>query len=303
MNIIEKYEKNVLDIQGVLGKKYKVLKLLGSGSFGKVYLGQHKKSGELVAIKCEDLESNSNLLKNETKIYNALNGGEGIANVRWYGVDKSKRYAVLDLLGKSLDDLKKKHKSFSLKTTLLVAIQLINRIEYIHSKGFIHRDIKPENFMFGRNGIKKNILFIIDFGLSKPYLNGGIHLSNRSGRKMIGTPRYASLNVHNGNEYSRRDDLISIGYMIVYLFKGILPWQGIQGKTKNDKYKKISKIKNNISNNELCNGMCSEMILFFDYCFDLDFDDKPNYGFLRKLFNRALQKSDFKQDYNYDWCS
>lgn len=303
MNLSQKSEKSVLDICGALGMKYKVLKLLGSGSFGDVYLGQHKKSGELVAIKCEDLASSSRLLKNETKIYHALNGGEGIANVRWYGVDSNKTYVVLDLLGNSLDDLKNKYKYFSLKTTLLLGLQLINRIEYIHGKGFLHRDIKPENFMFGRNGLKKNTLYAIDFGLSKPYLNRGVHVSNRNGRKMVGTPRYASLNIHNGNEYSRRDDLISIGYMIIYLFKGILPWQGQKGETKYEKYKNIFKVKKDVSILDLCDTMCYEMNLYLEYCYELSFNDNPNYEFLRKLFKRALQKNNLEQDFIYDWTT
>ena len=293
----------LLDMKGVIGLKYKLIRLIGEGSFGKVYMGQHKRSGELVAIKCEDKESKSKLLKNETKIYRELNGGKGIANVRWYGVDDKKTYAVLDLLGNSLDDFKIKYRKFSLKSTLLVGIQLLYRMEYIHSKGYLHRDIKPENFMFGNTGKSERTLYVIDFGLSKPYLTSGNHIDMRINRKMIGTPRYASLNVHNGCEPSRRDDLISIGYMLIYLFKGSLPWQGQKGNTKSEKYRKIADIKKTISFEQLCTKMPKELICYIEYCYDLEFNESPNYEMLRRLFKRALQNNNLENDNKFEWTT
>lgn len=293
----------LLVMKGVIGLKYKLIRLIGEGSFGKVYMGQHKRSGEFVAIKCEDKESKSKLLKNETKIYRELNGGKGIANVRWYGVDDMKTYAVLDLLGYSLEDFKIKYKQLSLKTTLLVGIQLLYRMEYIHSKGYLHRDIKPENFMFGKTGKSEETLYVIDFGLSKPYLTSGNHVEMRINRKMVGTPRYASLNVHRGCEPSRRDDLTSIGYMLIYLFKGNLPWQGQKGNTKHEKYRKIADIKNTIGFEQLCSKMPEELICYIEYCYDLEFNEAPNYEMLRRLLKRALKNNNLENDNKFEWTT
>ena len=123
---------------------------------------------------------------------------------------------------------------------MLVAEQLITRIEYIHSKHFIHRDIKPDNFLVGR-GRRANIIFVIDFGLSKRFRHPKTrqHMPYREGKNLTGTPRYASINNHLGIEQSRRDDMESLGYVLCYFSRGSLPWQGLKANTKKQKYQKI----------------------------------------------------------------
>ena len=291
----------LLEMEGVIGIKYNLIKQIGRGSFGSVYLGQHKRSGEFVAIKCEDKGSKNRLLKHETLIYRDLKGppSAGIINVRWFGVDVNHTYAVLDLLGKSLEDIFNSSGVFSLKSTLNVAIQLIDRMEYIHNKGYIHRDIKPENFMFGKSGISKEILHVIDFGLSRGYMVKNSHMCFKTGKKMIGTPRYASLNMHDGCEPSRRDDLISIGYMLIYLHNGSLPWQGQRGKTKQEKYENISNIKKLILVKTLCEKLPKEFVSYIEYCYDLSFEEKPNYELLRRLFQSILTRDDLTNGREY----
>ena len=124
----------------------------------------------------------------------------------------------------------------------------LQRVEYFHSKSFIHRDVKPDNFTVGRDK-KKGVIYIIDYGLSKRYRNPktGEHIPYRDNKSFTGTARYASINTHLDIEQSRRDDLEGIGYVLMYFNKGKLPWQGINAKTKKEKYDKIRDIKVSIT--------------------------------------------------------
>ena len=284
----------------IIGRKYKVANKIGSGSFGVVYKGINIRSNELVAIKIESLTGKSKLLKNEAKICRHLTPCLGISQVRYYGIDQDNSYAVFDLLGISLDTYMERLKKFSLKTACNLGMQMIQRIEYIHNKGILHRDIKPDNFLMGKDDV--NLLYIIDFGLSKNYVERGKHIKCKDKKKMTGTVRYASINIHDGIEPSRRDDLISIGYMLVYFIKGILPWQGLDGISKEDKYNKIGNVKRMTTIEELCKNLPMELKVFIDYCCGLDFAETPNYALLfkllEKIFNSEVEKDGNK---NLDW--
>merc|ERR1719247_3600184 len=149
---------------------------------------------------------------------------------------------VMELLGPSLWATFKSLKGrFTSKTTVLVAEQVLRRIEYLHSKGIVHRDIKPENFMFGAKN-KQHHIYAIDFGLSKRYWDKS-HINMRQKLSLTGTARYASINAHKGVEQSRRDDLEAIGHMLLYFLRGSVPWSGLDAKTKQDKYRKICEKK------------------------------------------------------------
>jgi len=210
---------------------------------------------------------------------------------------------VMELLGPNLGLIFQHYrKYFSLKTVLLIAKQTIARLEFIHSRHFVHRDIKPENFVIGLSSEKNNI-YLIDFGLSKRFRNSktGEHIPYKDARSLCGTARYVSIYAHLGIEQSRRDDLESLGYTLMYLLRGELPWQGIKGKTKKEKYVKIMEKKIECMPEVLCQGYPEEFVMFFQHCRSLQFEEKPDYNLLRGLIKSMWNRSNFKNEDLFDW--
>ncbi|KAK4764140.1 hypothetical protein SAY87_013578 [Trapa incisa] len=286
-----------------VGNKFRLGRKIGSGSFGEIYLGTNIVSNEEVAIKLENVKTKHPQLLYESKLYKLLQGGTGIPNVRWFGVEGDYNALVMDLLGPSLEDLFNFcSRKLSLKTVLMLADQMINRIEFIHSKSFLHRDIKPDNFLMGL-GRRANQVYIIDFGLAKKYRDTSTHqhIPYRENKNLTGTARYASMNTHIGIEQSRRDDLESLGFVLMYFLRGSLPWQGLKAGTKKQKYEKISEKKVSTSIEALCQGYPSEFASYFHYCRSLHFDDKPDYAYLKRLFRDLFIREGFQFDYMFDW--
>lgn len=286
-----------------MGKKYRIGRKIGSGSFGDIYLGTNIISGEEVAIKLENTKAKHPQLEYEAKVYKALSGGVGIPFVRWYGTECDYNAMVIDLLGPSLEDLFNYcNRRFTYKTVLLLADQLLCRIEYIHARCFIHRDIKPDNFLMGigRRGSQVNV---IDFGLAKKYRDPRthLHIAYRENKNLTGTARYALVNTHLGIEQLRRDDLELLGYVLIYFCRGLLPWQGLKAATKRQKYDRIMEKKMTTPNNVLTKGLPNEFLEYMDYIKTLRFDDKPDYPYLRKLFRDLFKRENYRYDYVFDW--
>jgi len=242
---------------------------IGEGSFGQIYKGVNIRTNELVAIKVESIVSGSKLLKNESAIYQYLSNQVGVPNVRWFGKDETNYFMVLDLLGDSLESLLKKNGPFSLKLVLQIGFQVLNLIKMLHESGFIHRDIKPENFLLGL-GDKSRQTHIIDFGFCKQFKRSGVHILNKKTSNLIGTPSFASVYAHELNELSRRDDLISIGYMLLYLYQGGLPWQSEVN------LEKMKRLKNE-THEDLTSDIPKELLNYLREVNRLAFDEDPNY--------------------------
>lgn len=287
----------------VIGGKFKLGRKIGSGSFGELYLGVNVQTGEEVAVKLESVKTKHPQLHYESKLYMLLQGGTGIPHLKWFGVEGEYNVMVIDLLGPSLEDLFNYcNRKFSLKTVLMLADQLINRVEYMHSRGFLHRDIKPDNFLMGL-GRKSNQVYIIDYGLAKKFrdLQTHKHIPYRENKNLTGTARYASVNTHLGVEQSRRDDLESLGYVLMYFLRGSLPWQGLKAGTKKQKYDKISEKKMLTPIEVLCKSYPSEFTSYFHYCRSLRFEDKPDYSYLKRLFRDLFIREGYQFDYVFDW--
>ena len=281
-------------------ENYKIIKKLGVGAFGIVYKAYDSEKKSYVAIKIEETKKHSRL-EHEYKIYKELKGVVGFPNIYYFKKGAEKNICVMDYLGPSLEDLFDfSFNKFSIKTVLMIAIQILNRIEQLHNAGYIHRDIKPDNFLIG-TGRKKSRIFMIDLGLSKKYTYKNQHIEYKTDKNFTGSFRYSSIRNHKGIEQSRRDDLESIGYMLIFFLKGKLPWQGLKGSTKSKRSKNIFNIKNNTSLHDLCDGLPQEFLFYMKYCRILRFHQKPDYNLLRNLFIVLFKNQKYELDYIYDW--
>ena len=318
-------KKNPAMMKDLIGDCFVLLHLIGKGSFGQIYISYNLRDNLPVSIKKEDKKPGKTpQLKTESKIYQTLlniqaddvSGAKPLSQdevtgvPKFYGVGELPDcyYMIIDFLGPNLIELFNYCgcKKFTISTVCLIALQVLNRIENIHKHHYLHRDIKPENFLIGIHE-KSNIIYLIDFGLSKRYKNPKTHqhIPYREGRALTGTARYVSINTHMGIEQSRRDDLESIGYMLIYFLKGVLPWQGL--KNGNEKYTRIMEKKLQIPTEILCYGLPDEITYYLKYCKSLRFEDRPDYDYLRGLFIKLLGTCNSlyglnKEMLKFDWC-
>ena len=290
-------------IDKILFNKYKLLKKIGKGSFGNIYLSKEKDTNEYYAIKIENKNTLINFLVNEANMLLYLNCPK-TPSIKSFGYTNNYNYLIMELLGKSLEDIFEnilQKKPMSLRCVCNLGYQMIDILEFIHNKNVIHRDIKPDNFLMS-NGDNK-YLYLLDFGLAKKFRenDNSKHFPFIKGKKLTGTARYASVNALNGDTQSRRDDLESVGYVLLYFLKGKLPWQSLMIKNKEERYHKIMEIKRDISTCELCQGCPEEFQKYFDYVRKLEYEEDPDYNMIKSLFINILEKNEFKFDYYYDW--
>jgi casein kinase 1 epsilon len=258
-----------------INHRYKLISKLGSGTFGSIYKGENIRTKELVAIKIEPLDANLKLLKNESTIYNYLKkfNFNGIPHLKWYGLDTLNYYMVISLLGDSISSYIEKNGKMNLDAILSIGLKMLDIIKFIHDKGLIHRDIKPDNFLFGldANGsINIEKIYLIDFGFCKSYkTSDGEHNDNTPLSKIIGTPNFISLNVHNLCQPSRRDDVESSVYVILYMLFASLEWESYT-------IDKIIELKENLPNNSDIPDILKQYLL---YVRCLKYDEDPIYDY------------------------
>ncbi|KAJ3029361.1 UNVERIFIED_CONTAM: casein kinase I [Siphonaria sp. JEL0065] len=330
--------KNSLSSNNMIGTHYKVGKKIGEGSFGVIYegklrlfldaqdfnscgcVGLNMLNNVPIAIKFEPRKSDAPQLRDEYKTYRLLANSVGIPSAYYFGQEGLHNVLCIDLLGPSLEDMFDLcHRKFSVKTTCMVAKQMITRVQTIHEKNLIYRDIKPDNFLIGRlsryepqpilqshsatHPHPASMVYMVDFGMAKQYRDPKtkVHIPYREKKSLSGTARYMSVNTHLGREQSRRDDLEALGHVFFYFLRGSLPWQGLKAATNKQKYEKIGEKKQTTPIKELCEGHPEEFSIYQNYVRDLKFDEQPDYEYLKGLLNKVLAKNGFIDDGIYDW--
>ena len=301
-NRMDKFNDSFLKENKVIFKKYKPLKIIGKGAFGKIYSTIRLKDKNIFAMKTERKNTLKKILETEAYFLFLLQGF-GIPKLITFGHTKNYNILIETLLDKSLHDIFiKTRKPCDLKNLCLIAIQLLERLEYIHSKNIIYCDVKPENFMIG---IKDpNVIYIVDFGLCKKYRSSktGRHLLPRTTKKLSGTLRYSSVNVIKGKESSRRDDLISLGYVLIFLYKRDLPWTSDYESLNERTYFELVMTKLTNAGGDLFKNIPKELADYVKYCEKLKFEEDPNYNYMKGFFLKILNSYNYNiNKINFSW--
>ena len=276
----------------MLAHKYKLLEKLSQGSFGKVFKAENIRTGEIVAIKTEVKSKEQKSLKMEARIYQYLANIDGFPQLKWFGATNNVNYLVTNLLECSITSLIKEYGRLSVKTVLLLGIQMIQRLETLHNNYLIHRDIKPDNFMINISD-KTNKIYLIDFGFCKRYNHEGKHIEFKTNTSLIGTPNYVSLNVHKGCEPSRRDDLESCLYVMIYMLFG--KFFSTEPPSENPDINPITIL---VYKKEQLTNVPRFLTVAINYVRTLKFEEEPDYQYIIRIFTELLSEQRKLDGYN-----
>lgn len=288
----------------LLANRFKLLRRLKPHVLLPIYLAEDQEDMKSVVVKLEDKNCRHQRLLHEYKLLLKLQGGAGIPEIKWFGGTKEHNVLVTELLGPSLQDLYLYcGRRFSLKTVLLLADQMISRIELCHSSDYLHRSIKPGHFLIGRES-SAHLVYLIGLDDSKRYCDSSdqqTHIPYSEGHKSICEARFSSINRLMGIQPSRRDDLESLGYLFVYFLCGGLPWDFRISQDPRNASQIALDAKTNTSTEELCRTAPREFSQYLNYCRGLRFDMKPDYEHVRRMFRGAFERENYREDFLYDW--
>lgn len=283
--------------------KFQTMKLIGKGAYSRVFSVRNIANKKTYAMKVQDRSELYGNLENEA--YNLYQlKGLGIPKIISYGHYRKYNVLVMELLGKALDKLFIENinigEKLRKKDAILAGIQMIDRIEHIHSKNLLHLDIKPDNFLVGEPD--SSLLYIIDFGFTKQYksFRTGKHIQYSKKSFFNGNLLFSSARTMNGIESSRRDDLESLGYVLIHLFSKELPWKNLHYKNKNEYAQKAFRLKKTLPLETLCKDAPKEMIDFMKYVKSLKFEEEPKYDYLRNLLENSIKKY---KDPHFSWAN
>jgi len=292
--------------ESIANGSFAVHELLGSGCFGKVHRATDEEGRE-VAIKFEDMLEGF-LIREVEVLRKVQHAGpaQGFARLLYTGVEQGLRCLVMDRLGSSLlQHFKLAEGRFTVTTMVLIAEQVLRCLEHLHSAGFVHRDIKPENFLTG-TGDRLHHISLTDFGLAVPYCDGKVHLPRAEASAFCGSFRYASTGTHQLKTQSRRDDLEAVGYMLVYLATGSLPWAKVAGKNWEARNRRVLEMKETISADELTADLPDSFAEYIEAVRELEFTDRPDYAALVQFFQEEklnLASNGPIEDHGVEWAA
>lgn len=256
-------------------------------------------------------EGDTHPVNQEAAVMKAVQGKKGIPRMLWSGHKerKGRKYEVIvmELLGPSLKDISDKYgidSRLSLRSVTIIAMQLLSTLRIVHESGFIHSDIKPENILLGLPASpEEHMSFLMDFGFSSSFIDPHTkrHTKMRKHGSCLGTPRYASLNVHKGYTLSRRDDLESVAYMLIFLMKGTLPWSGLVLKKHESRWTRILQVKQRVQVADLCANLPPQFATFLEYTRGLGFSQDPDYPYMLGLFKSLFDKMQFGDTNTFHW--
>ena len=283
---------------------------LGQGTYSIVYQGtsysvRNRHTDQLAALKVCKTEAAEVLYQKEAEILIQLKkcltkGKLCVPDLLQYRCDSEYHFIAMEMVGKTLESLNQEQ-AFAQLTVSMLAIQLITTIETFHATGFVHRDIKPDNLAIALEPHDPTI-YLLDVGLASKFQLNGIHVKYTEDVSFVGNYVFCSCNVLSGVRASRRDDLESLAYVLVYLRRGRLPWTKINSENlaaRSEHYHK----KMDLSPNQVCAGLEHEYQDFLSYCRGLHFDEKPNYAYLKDLFRRLAERLGFDGSWAYTWLS